>query len=644
MDEMRYRAVIENVSPLVSGGKHAIKRVKGDKLSIEADVFADGHDVINSWLFAKHKNEKKWKATPLEYVVNDRWRVEFIAEKEGEYSYYIEAWVDYALNWQHELRRKVKAGQNVEVELLDGLQYLKNLKKLTGTEKKFVSQCTSAFENKNNYDEALNLAQGKELEFLFRKYPYRTFSTKSPEFRLWVDRERAGFSAWYEFFPRSSGKSKKHGTLNDAVKRLPYVRDMGFDVVYLPPIHPIGFNHRKGKNNSTKSNKDDVGSPWAIGSKFGGHKDIHPELGSVQDLKSFVKTANKLGMELAMDFAIQCAPDHPYVKEHPQWFKWRPDGTVQYAENPPKKYQDILPINFECEDWENLWNELLSIPMFWIDQGVKIFRVDNPHTKPYRFWEWLIAKVHSKHPDVIFLAEAFTRPKVMHQLAKVGFTQGYTYFTWRNNKHELSQYITELQTECRDFFRPNFWPNTPDILPFELQQPNEASYLFRFFLAATLSSNYGMYGPVFENMVYQSVPGKEEYWNSEKYQIEKHSWEIDNKLKQVIKLVNEIRNNHPALQNTFNTKLCAIDNEQIIAYFKADEKAQDFMLFTVNMDPYYKQSGWVEVPIQELNIDPDSTYMVKDLITQSSYEWKGAWNFVELNPHGLPFHCFQILK
>lgn len=644
MDEMRNRAVIENVSPLITGGKHAVKRVKGEKLSIQADVFADGHDLVNAWLYFKSKSAKKWETLPLEHIVNDRWKVEFTADKEGGYTYFIEAWVDYALNWQHELRRKVKAGQDVQVELLDGLQYLKPLEKLKGTEKKFIAQCKELFENKKKYNEALERAQSKELELLFRKYPFQTFTTRTPEFNLWVDRQRAGFSAWYEFFPRSAGKTAKHATFKDAAGRLEYVKELGFDVVYFPPIHPIGFDHRKGKNNSTKANKDDVGSPWAIGSEFGGHKDIHPDLGSLDDLRNLIKKANKLGIEIAMDFAIQCAPDHPYVKEHPQWFKWRPDGTVQYAENPPKKYQDILPINFECEDWENLWNELLSIPMYWIEQGVKIFRVDNPHTKPYRFWEWLIAKIREKHPDVLFLSEAFTRPKVMHQLAKVGFTQSYTYFTWRTNKHELSEYITELQTLSRDFFRPNFWPNTPDILPFELQQPNEASYLSRFFLAATLSSNYGMYGPVYENMVYQSVPGKEEYWNSEKYQIGSHNWEVDNKLKQVIKRVNQIRNEHPALQDTFNTKLCTIDNEQIIAYFKRDAKADDNMLFAVNMDPYYKQSGWVEVPIGELNIHPESTYLVKDLITQSSYEWKGSWNYIELNPHGLPFHCFQILK
>jgi starch synthase (maltosyl-transferring) len=402
--------------------------------------------------------------------------------------------------------------------------------------------------------------------------------------------------------------------------------------------------NRKGKNNATNAEKQDVGSPWAIGSKLGGHKDINPALGTLTQFKSFVKEANKLGIELAMDFALQCAPDHPYVKSHPQWFRWRPDGSVQYAENPPKKYQDILPIYFECEDWENLWKELLSIVTYWVDQGVTIFRVDNPHTKPFRFWKWLIAQVHASHPDIIFLAEAFTRPKIMHQLAKVGFTQSYTYFTWRNNKAELMQYMDELSTDpSRQYFRPNFWPNTPDILPYELQQPNEATFLARYFLAATLSGNYGMYGPVYENMLYQAMPGKEEYMDSEKYEIGRHVWDTRGKLKQVIRIVNQLRKNHPALQDTFNYKACVVQNDQLMGYFKSDGK-DDNLLLVVNLDPYYAQAGVVQVPIDALGIAPGQPYGVVDLITQASYQWHGEWNYVEINPHGLPFHCFQILR
>ncbi len=645
MIEMRNRAVIENIKPSINGGDFAIKRTIGESVNVEADIFADGHDLVNARLFHKHAKSKRWKHTPFEFLVNDRWKCRFTPEKIGRTEYYVEAWVDYALNWQYELGRKVKDGQHVDVELLDGVQYLDAIKPKSESEKKLLAKCKKAFRSKTAYEEAVKLAQSEPLKELFKKYPYQTFATVSRTFSVWVDRSRAGFSAWYEFFPRSAGDDKStHGTFKDARSRLPYVSELGFDVIYFPPIHPIGEKHRKGKNNAATASGSDVGSPWAIGSVFGGHKSINPELGSMEEFRDFIAEANKYGIEMAMDFAIQCAPDHPYVKEHPQWFKWRPDGTVQYAENPPKKYQDILPINFECEDWENLWNELLGIVMFWIEQGVQIFRVDNPHTKPYRFWNWLIDSVCEKYPETIFLAEAFTRPKVMNRLAKIGFTQSYTYFTWRTNKAELSQYIRELNSDpMRQFFRPNFWPNTPDILPYELQQPNEAAYLTRFFLAATLSSNYGMYGPVYENMVSNGVPGKEEYWNSEKYQLENHPWKIENKLQQVIKLVNQIRNEHKAFQVTFNTLLCAIENEHIIGYYKSDEESRDHMLCVVNMDSYYKQSGWVQVPLGKMGLAADEEYTVKDLITQASYTWTGEWNFVELNPHGLPFHCFQIL-
>ena len=643
---MRNRAVIENILPAVNAGDFSIKRTIGESIKIQADIFADGHDLVNARLFYKHAKSKSWKYSSFDFLVNDRWECEFKVDKIGTTHYYIEAWVDYALNWQYELGRKVADGQHVDVELLDGLQYINAIKAKLDSEKKLLDECAKEFQSKKSYEKAVELAQSKELELLFRKYPYQTFTTKSQTFSAWVDRERAGFSAWYEFFPRSSGDDKSvHGTFKDAETRLAYVADMGFDVIYFPPIHPIGEKHRKGKNNATKASGNDVGSPWAIGSSQGGHKAINPELGTLKEFQHFVKAAEKHGIEIAMDFAIQCAPDHPYVKEHPQWFRWRPDGTVQYSENPPKKYQDILPINFECEDWENLWNELLSIVYYWIDKGVKIFRVDNPHTKPYRFWNWLIDSVHQKHPEIIFLAEAFTRPKVMNRLAKVGFTQSYTYFTWRTNKTELAQYIKELNADpMRQFFRPNFWPNTPDILPYELQNSNEAAYLTRFFLAATLSSNYGMYGPVYENMVSQAVPGKEEYWNSEKYQLENHSWKIQNKLHQVIKLVNQLRNHHKAMQSTFNTELCSVDNEHILAYYKSNKESENHILCAVNMDSYYKQGGWVQVPIGRIGLTADQSYTVKDLITQASYEWKGEWNYVELNPHGLPFHCFHILK
>ncbi len=644
MKELRYRAVIENIKPSIDDGVFAVKRVVGEPLHLTLDMFGDGHDVVDGHLVYKHESERTWKKKPLTFLVNDAWEVDFVPEKVGYYTYRFEAWIDYALNWQHELKRKVADNQHVDVELLDGVKYLDAIK--AKAVQPFLTKAKKAFESPSSYDEAIEIAESDELKELFKKYPFQTFVTKSHDFTLKVDRERAGFSTWYEFFPRSTGEDpSKHGTFKDAVKRLPHVVEMGFDVLYLPPIHPIGEKNRKGKNNAVNAEKNDVGSPWAIGSKHGGHKDIHPQLGTLKDFKDFVKEAKALGIEVAMDFAIQCAPDHPYVKENPQWFRWRPDGSVQYAENPPKKYQDIIPINFECDDWENLWNELQSIVFHWIDAGVKIFRVDNPHTKPYKFWHWLISNVHAKHPDVIFLSEAFTRPKVMHQLAKAGFTHSYTYFTWRNDKAELEEYMEELvNTDSREYFRPNFWPNTPDILPYELQQPNEAAFLKRFFLAATLSGNYGMYGPVYENMHYEAVPGKEEYLDSEKYEVKKHNWDSRGKLKQVIRMVNGARKAHPALQDTFNYVKCNTDNDRLMAYYKGDQDADDHMFFVVNMDAYYTQAGWVEIPLSRMGITEGEPFVVKDLITDASYTWSGSWNFVELNPHGLPFHFFKVIK
>jgi len=644
MEELRYRAVIEDVKPAINGGEFAIKKVIGETVKLTADVFGDGHDIVNAHLVYKHDSQKTWKKVPMTALVNDLWEVEFEVKKIGFYTYKLEAWVDYALNWQHEIKRKIQDDQHVSSELHDGVKYLDAIK--AKKHQKFLADAKKLFENKRSYKKAIEVAQSDELKRIFEEYPYQTFVTASRDFRVKVDRERAGFSTWYEFFPRSAGESvHKHGTFKDCIKRLPHVAQMGFDVLYFPPIHPIGEKNRKGKNNATEAEKGDVGSPWAIGSKLGGHKDIHPELGTMKDFKELVKSAKDLGIEIALDFALQCAPDHPYVKDNPQWFKWRPDGTVQYAENPPKKYQDIIPINFECEDWENLWNELQSIVFHWVDTGVRIFRVDNPHTKPYRFWRWLIANVHEKYPEVIFLSEAFTRPKVMNRLAKVGFTHSYTYFTWRNNKYELEEYMDQLvNEESRHYFRPNFWPNTPDILPNELQQPNEAAFIQRFFLAATLSGNYGMYGPAYENMHFQAVPGKEEYWDSEKYEVKNHVWDTRGKLKQVIKMVNEARKAHPALQDTFNYQKCAVDNDRIMAYYKGDKAANDHFLCVVNMDTYYTQAGWVQVPITDLGIADGEAYVVQDLITEVSYTWRGEFNFVELNPHGLPFHFFKIVK
>jgi starch synthase (maltosyl-transferring) len=462
-----------------------------------------------------------------------------------------------------------------------------------------------------------------------------------------VDREKARFSAWYEMFPRStSPRPEPHGTLQDCTKRLDYVAGMGFDVVYLPPIHPIGRVNRKGKNNNERALPDDVGSPWAIGASEGGHKAIDPKLGTLEDFKQFVSRASKLGLEVALDLAYQCAPDHPYVKEHKDWFRIRPDGSVQYAENPPKKYQDIYPLDFETEKSNELWEELKSVVLYWIDQGIRIFRVDNPHTKPFDFWEWMITDIKGRYPDVLFLAEAFTRPRPMYELAKLGFTQSYTYFSWRNTKRELTEYFEELtQTDVREFFRPNLWPNTPDILTDYLQHGGRPAFMIRLVLAATLGANYGIYGPAFELAEHRAVrQGSEEYLDSEKYQI--RNWDLDNpaSLSGLITTVNKIRRENPALRDDLSLQFHPVDNEQIIAYSKTTDDLLNIILVVVNLDPERTQAGMIDLPLGALHLDLRQPYEMHDLLTDAKYVWRGSRNYVELNPQRLPAHIFCLRR
>ncbi len=461
-----------------------------------------------------------------------------------------------------------------------------------------------------------------------------------------VDRKLARFSAWYERFPRSCSQTfGQHGTLADLERIVPEIAKMGFDVLYLPPIHPIGITNRKGKNNALKAMLDDVGSPWAIGSEEGGHTAIHPQLGTFQDFSRLVKKAAEHHMEIALDLAFQCSVDHPYITDHPEWFRWRPDGTVQYAENPPKKYEDIIPFYFESEEWESLWAELKNIVLFWIKQGVKIFRVDNPHTKPFAFWEWLIPTIKEQHPEVIFLSEAFTRPKLMYRLAKIGFTQSYTYFTWRTGKDELSRYLTEMmQSECRQYFRPNFWPNTPDILPVHLQHAGREAFMIRLVLAATLSSNYGIYGPTFELCLNQPSPEAEEYVDNEKYEIRNWDWDKPGNIKAFIARVNQIRRESPSLQATWNLKFCDIWNDNLIAYVKRGSDLKNIILVVVNLNPNQTQSGLLKVPIQEWLIDPNQSYQMHDLLDGQKYTWQGESNYVSLDPHKCPAHIFHLIR
>ncbi|HZK67355.1 MAG TPA: alpha-amylase family glycosyl hydrolase, partial [Chloroflexota bacterium] len=476
----------------------------------------------------------------------------------------------------------------------------------------------------------------------------RPFPTRyDRELRIVVDRERARFSAWYELFPRSTSPDLgRPGSFRDLEARLPYVAEMGFDVLYLPPIHPIGRSFRKGKNNVVSAGPADPGSPWGIGSSDGGHKAVHPELGSLGEFRHLVARAAEQGLEIALDIAFQSSPDHPYVGEHPEWFKKRPDGAIQYAENPPKKYQDIYPFDFESEDWRGLWEEFKSVFEFWIDQGVRIFRVDNPHTKAFTFWEWLIPELKRRHPDVLFLAEAFTRPRVMHRLAKLGFSQSYSYFAWRNTKQELTEYLTELtRTEAREYFRPNFWPNTPDILHEYLQHGGRAAFMARLLLAATLSSNYGIYGPAFELMEHDPrEPGSEEYLNSEKYEV--RHWDLNrpDSLKGFISRVNQARRDNPALQSNDGLVFHWVDNEQIICYSKSTPDLRNVVLAVVSLDPHWIQGGWVDTTftMDALGLEPDQSYEVHDLLTDTRYGWHGTRNYVELRPHTLPCHLFVV--
>ncbi|MEK6155213.1 alpha-1,4-glucan--maltose-1-phosphate maltosyltransferase [Flavobacteriaceae bacterium 3-367] len=640
------RVVIENIAPQLHAGAFFIKRVVGESVTVTADVLPDGHDVIQAEVLFKHETDKKYNEVRMSHLGNDVYTALFPVQKQGYYTYKVRGWVDYALNWQHGIEAKLKDGQHVKSELLDGVQYLKQLtKKAQATEKTYVENLAKWFQDDGSYDQAVTAATSEQLQELFIKYPARFLANTGPDLQVYVDRKKANFSTWYEFFPRSAAAEPgTHGTFKDCERLLPRIANMGFDTLYFPPVHPIGEVNRKGKNNTTDAQEGDSGVPWGIGSRLGGHKAIHPELGTEKDFKGLIDKAKDMGIEIAMDLAFQAAPDHPYISSHPEWFRKRPDGTMQYAENPPKKYQDIVNFYFETEAYKELWQELLDVTLHWVKLGIQIFRVDNPHTKPYYFWNWLIAQVKKDHPNVLFLAEAFSRPKVMQQLAKQGFSQSYTYFTWRVRKHELIEYVVELtQTQMREYYRPNFWPNTPDINPYHLQGANEPMHLLRYALAATLSGNVGIYGPVFEYMVTDAMPGKEEYLDCEKYEIRHWDWTRENKLMRVIGKINEARKNHQSLQQTNNIRFCHMENEQLLAFYKWNDDRTDETLMIISLDPHYAQQGSVQLPMEDLGIHHGQSINIHDLITDNGYIWDKEWNFVELHPT-LPLHLFHIKK
>lgn len=634
------RVIIENVQPQIDNGLYAAKCTVGEVVTVTADIFGDGHDHIRAHLLYKKEGSKSWQKAELQSTWNDAWHASFKVPERGYYVFTIVAWIDHLETWYDGFKKKADAKVDVHVELMEGAILLK---KLASKDKKLLS-AASRLEDKAAYDQAIEYVLGPEFLDIVHHHPLIEFETKYPkELRVVAEHQKANFSTWYEFFPRSASLDGKHGTFKDAMALLPRVAAMGFDVLYFPPIHPIGKINRKGKNNNVKSVAGEPGSPWAIGSDEGGHKAIHPQLGTLDDYKRLIAEAKKLNIDIAMDVAFQCAPDHPYVKEHPDWFKQRPDGSIQYAENPPKKYQDIYPFNFESEDWKNLWAELKSVFTYWIEQGVKIFRVDNPHTKPIQFWQWVIAEINKEYEDIIFLSEAFTRPKVMASLAKVGFTQSYTYFTWRVSKQELIEYMNELVfTQSKYYFRPNFWPNTPDILPFHLQHQGENIFILRLALAATLSSNYGMYGPSYEFTENVPVPGREEYHNSEKYEIKKYDWKKTNRLTDIITILNNARKKYPALQSTWNIQFCHIENPNLIAYLKSTDDLSDIVLVVANLDPHNRQSGYVQLPKDRLKLADRINVKLHELMTDEHYTWTQEWNYVEIDPFKMPFHLFKL--
>jgi starch synthase (maltosyl-transferring) len=633
------------VAPEVDGGRVPAKRTVGEQVVVEADIFADGHDALTCVMRYRHESTPTWTEVRMAPLVNDRWRADFPLGELGRYYFTVEGWVDPFETWSRQFAKRVEAGQDVTLELEVAARMVEAAASRAGDPD---AARLIAYGASLRMGEAVATATlGTELGELMARHPDRSSATAyGRELEIIVDAERARFSSWYELFPRSAGAPGKHGTFRDVERRLPYISGMGFDVLYMPPIHPIGRTHRKGANNSTKAAPGEPGSPWAIGSAEGGHKDIHPELGTLEDFRHLVQVAHEHGLSVALDIAFQCSPDHPYIKQHPEWFQHRPDGSIRHAENPPKKYEDIVPFDFDSESWRELWDELLSIVLFWQDHGVNIFRVDNPHTKPFAFWEWLIGRVKRANPHAIFLAEAFTRPKVMYRLAKAGFSQSYTYFAWRNTSWELTQYFTELtQTNVREFFRPNLWPNTPDILTEYLQTGGRPAFGARFVLAATLGASYGVYGPAFELCEARArEPGSEEYLDSEKYQL--RSWDIEShdSLRDLITVVNRIRHENRALQSDRGLRFHPTENDQLIAYTKSTPDLADVVLTVVNLDPHHSQTGMVTLPLDELGIDREKSYQAHELISGARYLWTGPRNYVEINPWSVPAQIFRFRR
>jgi len=647
-EDGRLRVLIEAVSPEIDAGAYPVKRVIGDLFTVSADLVADGHDVLGGALLHRRPGESEWRSTALREIVNDRWHADILLDEIGLWHYTVEGWVDHPATWRKHLAAKFAAGAFADLPLelqIGAEQIAAAARRASGAGASQLHQLAAALRDESiPVDTRVVMALADDVGEVLAESPDRALASRyGRTLAVVVDRVRARFSSWYEMFPRSCGAPGKHGSFRDAEERLSYVADLGFDVLYLPPISPIGSSFRKGKNNTLTPAPDDVGSPWAVGSPDGGHTAIHAELGTAADFRRFVRAAADRGLELALDIAFQCSPDHPWVDEHPDWFKRRPDGTIQYAENPPKKYQDIYPLDFESTDWWNLWQALKGVFLHWIGQGVKIFRVDNPHTKALRFWGWCIGEIRAAHPDVIFLAEAFTRPKLMYALAKLGFTQSYTYFTWRESAWDLRTYLEELASPpVVEFFRPNFWPNTPDILPDHLIGAGHGAFALRLVLAATLSSSYGIYGPAYELMDNRLRPGSGEYLDNEKYEIK--TWEISrpDSLRPLIRRVNKIRRENPALHDNRSLRFHPADNPFLLCYSKRTEDRTNVILVAVNVDPVYRQGGHIDLDLGELGLAGGASFHVRDLIGNGRFLWHGSRNYVELDPSSVPAHVFVI--
>ena len=640
--------VIENVQPLVDCGRYPIKRIVGEDLVVEADIFKDGHDVVAAVLKWRVVGKRPWRETAMIFVDNDRWRGACTLYDQAIHEYTIEAWTDTFRSWQDEFVKKFEAGISVlQSEALEGAAITQAAAKRARdhADRERLLELSKQISTVA-YSEVYAIARSGELEVLMATYPDRSNATQYvPVLRVVVDRPVALFGAWYEFFPRSAtGRADSGSTFRDCLSRVNDAKAMGFDVIYFPPIHPIGHTSRKGRNNSVTCEPGDPGVPWAIGSEAGGHKAVEPSLGTLADFDWLQNEVRKRGMEIALDFAINCSPDHPYVKEHPEWFYKRPDGTIKFAENPPKTYEDIYPINFRCENWRELWAEMKSNVLFWAEHGVRIFRVDNPHTKPVAFWEYLITGVREKYPETIFLSEAFTRPKMMKALAKAGFNQSYTYFTWRNSKQELIDYFTELtQTEMSEYFRPNLWPNTPDILPFHLQEGGRPAFMTRVLMAATLSTVYGIYSG-YELCENKALPGREEYLDSEKYQFKQRDWNAPGNIKDWIARLNEIRKENRALHLFTNLRFYHAENDSILFYGKMTPARDNIILVVVNLDPFRKQNSFVYVPVEQFGQMETDEYRVQDLLSNATYTWRGRRNYVELDPEIQPAHIFLVRR